>query len=99
MLENKTELTDGELVICRCEEVTKKQIADAVKEGNTSISAVRKRTRAGMGFCQGKSCSRLVRQLIAEYGKIPESRIRPARVRPPVRPVPISAVIKGADEI
>jgi len=99
LLESKAKLSDGELVICRCEEITKQQVVDAILEGNTSISGIRKRTRAGMGFCQGKSCSRQIRQLIAEYADLPEQQLEPARVRPPVRPIPVKTVIKGADEI
>jgi len=99
LLESRAKLPDGELIICRCEEITKQQVVDAINEGNTSVSGIRKRTRAGMGFCQGKSCSRQIRQLIVEYGSILEQQLEPARVRPPVRPIPVKTVIKGADEI
>ena len=99
MLENKTTLPDGELIICRCEEITKQQVVDAILEGITSVSGIRKRTRAGMGFCQGKSCGRQIKQLIMEHTDIPEEQLEPARIRPPVRPIPIQVVIKGVDEI
>ena len=99
MVENRVRLTDGELIICRCEEITKQQVVDAIKEGNTSVSGIRKRTRAGMGFCQGKSCNRQIRQLIAEHTGTSEEQLESARVRPPVRPIPVKTVIKGVDEI
>ena len=41
-----------DLIICRCEEVTLAQIEEAIAMGATSIKAVKKITRAGMGDCQ-----------------------------------------------
>lgn len=88
---------DEDVIICRCEEVTKKEIINAIKEGYTTVHDIRKRTRAGMGFCQGKTCSRLLQQIINEYTDIPNEEIEPARVRPPVRPLAVEALIKGGD--
>lgn len=52
-----------------------------------------------MGFCQGRTCSRLIQQIIErETGKDPAEDI-PATVRPPVRPIEIEVFIKGSDEI
>lgn len=90
---------DGDLIICRCEEITKQEIVDAIREGYTTVQGVRKRTRSGMGFCQGKTCSRLLQQLITEYAGIEAAQTVPARVRPPVRPLSVDIFIKGADEI
>ena len=53
-------LMGKELIICRCEEITKEEIVDAVRNGARSVSAVKRRTGAGKGLCQGKSCGRLV---------------------------------------
>jgi len=90
---------DGDLVICRCEEVTKQEIVDAINEGYTTVHSVRKRTRAGMGFCQGKTCGRIVQQLINQYAGISPDKIDPARVRPPVRPIASNVFVKGDDEL
>lgn len=96
---NRKNVDDGELIICRCEEVTKQEIVDAIYEGYTTIQSIRKRTRAGMGFCQGKTCGRLLQQLIVEYADVNAKDTAPARVRPPVRPLAIDVFTKGADEI
>lgn len=54
-------------IICRCEQVTAAEIIDCLHRGIPvqSIDGVKRRTRAGMGRCQGGFCSSRVRQLIA----------------------------------
>lgn len=54
-------------IICRCESVTKGEIVDAVTRplGARSLDGVKRRTRAGMGRCQGGFCSPRVMEIIA----------------------------------
>lgn len=86
---------EEDFIICRCQEITKKEILEAIADGAATIDGVKKRTRAGMGLCQGKTCERLVAKIIAEEtGKNPAD-ILPAKSRIPVRPVKIS--ILGGD--
>ncbi len=59
-------MTDDEVVICRCEEVTKGEIRRAIEAGARTPQAVKRFTRAGMGLCQGRSCRRLIAQIIAQ---------------------------------
>ena len=49
-----------ELIICRCQEVTEQEILDAIRDGADTVDGVKRRTRACMGLCQGKTCGRLV---------------------------------------
>ena len=79
-----------ELIICRCEEITKEQIVDAVRNGARSISAVKRRTGAGKGLCQGKSCGRLVARILNEETGVPIRETIPTTYRPPIRPIPVS---------
>lgn len=49
----------GGKLICECENVTEEEIRKAVDElGACDISAIRRRTRLGMGTCQGQMCLR-----------------------------------------
>ncbi|MCP4368624.1 MAG: hypothetical protein GY797_11020, partial [Deltaproteobacteria bacterium] len=53
-------------IICRCEKVTEGEIRDALTR-NIDIrtrKAVKFRTRAGMGLCQGKFCGPRVDEVI-----------------------------------
>ena len=54
-------------VICRCETVTEGEIVDAITRplGARSLDGVKRRTRAGMGRCQGGFCGPRVMELIA----------------------------------
>ncbi|MBW2148358.1 MAG: (2Fe-2S)-binding protein [Deltaproteobacteria bacterium] len=78
-----------DLMICRCEEVLRKEILKAIHHGARTVNEVKKLTRAGMGLCQGKSCERHVRFILAEVTGQKLETIEPATTRPPVRPLPI----------
>jgi len=64
-------------IVCRCEQVIEKEIIDALNRGIKvlSIDGVKRRTRAGMGVCQGGFCGSRVRKIIANYYKIPEEEV------------------------
>jgi glycerol-3-phosphate dehydrogenase len=58
-------------VICRCETVTEAEVVNAIHGiiPATNMDAVKRRTRTGMGRCQGSFCgSRVARILAAELG-------------------------------
>jgi glycerol-3-phosphate dehydrogenase len=59
-------------VICRCENITEGEILDALASPVTpvSIDAIKRRTRAGMGRCQGGFCQpRVLEMLARELGR------------------------------
>lgn len=55
-------------IVCRCETITEGEIRDAIKApaGATTVDGVKRRTRAGMGRCQGGFCSSRVMEILAE---------------------------------
>lgn len=55
-------------LVCRCEEVTEAEIRAAIRRpvGARTIDAVKRRTRAGMGRCQGGFCSPRVLEILSE---------------------------------
>ncbi len=87
-----------DVVICRCEEVTRREILEAIAAGAMTVNEVKKRTRAGMGLCQAKTCRRLVMQILAEQTGQPAGEILPATFRPPVRPVPLGVLATGQED-
>jgi len=89
-------VSDKDLIICRCREVTKQEILDAVADGATTVDGVKRRSTACMGLCQGKSCERLVARIIAEATGKSMADILPGKSRMPVRPVSI-ALAGGLD--
>ncbi|MGM9873735.1 MAG: NAD(P)/FAD-dependent oxidoreductase [Bacilli bacterium] len=56
-------------VVCSCEKVTLGEIKDCLSRSvpPRSIKAVKKRTRAGFGKCQGGFCHPLVLKILSEY--------------------------------
>lgn len=61
--------TDPNPVVCECEAVTRAEVRDAIEGGEPRLDAVRIRTRAGMGTCQGGRCGhRLAAELLPEKG-------------------------------
>lgn len=64
-------------IVCRCETVTEAEIVAAIHRcpGATTVDGVKRRTRAGMGRCQGGFCqSRVVAILCRELG-IPADQV------------------------
>ena len=53
-------------IICRCESVTEAEVLEALKRGARDIDAVKRRTRAGTGRCQGGFCSPSVLSLLSQ---------------------------------
>jgi NAD(P)H-nitrite reductase large subunit len=82
--------------VCRCEEVDVVAIAQAIREGATTINDVKRRTRAGMGICQGIFCTHAIAEMIHETG-IPLEAIEPMTARPPARLMPVGE-LAGLDE-
>ncbi len=92
-----TETNKKEVIICRCEDVSEVEIKQAIEEGFTTINAIKKRLRTGMGLCQGRTCQKLVARIIAqETGKSMEEILLPT-TRPPVRPI-IMGAFEGEDQ-
>lgn len=78
---------DDSLIICRCEEITKGEIRQAVHDGMVTMSEVKRYLRTGMGLCQGQTCSRLVRNIIAKELQAAVSEVDTMTPRNPVRSV------------
>lgn len=87
-----------DMVICRCEEVYRSEILEAIKKGARTENGVKRRTRAGMGLCQGRICEKLVAKLIATETKQSIEEVLPATHRPPVRPIKLGILAKENDE-
>jgi bacterioferritin-associated ferredoxin len=78
--------------VCRCEEIAEEAIHQAIAEGAQSVDDVKRRTRAGMGLCQGAFCLRPIAQLLERHAALPPERLAPMTARPPVRPIPLHLI-------
>lgn len=64
-------------IVCRCEEITEGEIIRALSENPkaTTVDGVKRRTRAGMGRCQGGFCQPYVLEIISKYAGISYDKI------------------------
>ena len=86
--------SDDNLLVCRCEEVTKGEIRKAVHEGIFTIEEMRRYLRPGMGLCQGQTCGKLVKSIIASELKVDPSEVEYASSRAPMRPIEMYILAK-----
>lgn len=78
---------DDNMIICRCEEITKGEIRRAVHDGMFTITEIRRYLRTGMGLCQGQTCGKLVKGIVARELGVSPLELEPAVSRAPMRPI------------
>lgn len=78
---------DDDVVICRCEEITKGEIRRAIYDGMRTMNEIKRYLRTGMGLCQGQTCSRLVKGIVARELGLTMSQVETPAPRSPVRPI------------
>ncbi len=72
-------------IICRCEGVTEGEVRAAIRSrvGARTLDGIKRRTRSGMGRCQGGFCTpRLIEILGAELGLPPEAFLHSRKKAP-----------------
>ena len=89
---------DDDMIICRCEEVTKGEIRKAVHEGMFTITEIRRYLRTGMGLCQGQTCAKLVKGIVARELGVSPSQLEPASSRAPMRPTEMRVLANETKE-
>ncbi|HEU5433502.1 MAG TPA: (2Fe-2S)-binding protein [Thermomicrobiales bacterium] len=81
--------SDSPIEICRCEALTVAIVEAAIADGAMTVNDVKRRTRCGMGLCQGIYCMPRIAALLAERLGDPLVEIAPMTARAPVRPLPL----------
>jgi sarcosine oxidase, subunit alpha len=88
---------DDEVVVCRCERVTKDQIAAYISStGTRDLNAVKAALRCGMGPCGGRTCAELALRIFRELGIDPKA-VTPSVRRPFTQEVPVRAFLGACD--
>uniref|UniRef100_A0A7C4H9N3 (2Fe-2S)-binding protein n=1 Tax=Staphylothermus marinus TaxID=2280 RepID=A0A7C4H9N3_STAMA len=82
------------IIICKCENVTLKELIEAIDNGLTDLETLKRFLRIGMGPCQGLYCIPLIaRELMIRTGKSFDEIFLPVN-RPPINPVQFKYFIK-----
>jgi thioredoxin reductase len=87
-----TALTTSATILCRCEGVTAAAALAEAADGAGGLLSLKSGTRLGMGPCGGRFCLGAAARLIEAARGLPPGSLRPPTPRPPLRPVPISAL-------
>lgn len=83
-------------MLCRCERVTCGTVQAAITEFAPSIDELKRRTRAGMGGCQGRYCAPLLAALLAQESGIPPNEHAFFAPRAPIKPIAIADLVRPA---
>lgn len=82
----------GQVIVCRCEEVSADEVAAMVRLGCLGPNQTKFFSRCGMGPCQGRICGLGVTGILArELGRSPEE-VGAYSIRAPLKPVPLAAL-------
>lgn len=79
--------TTGKCFICFCEDVTPKDLQQAVAEGFDHIETLKRYATVGMGPCQGKMCGQTATEVCAQITGRDIGTVGTTTSRPPVVPV------------
>ncbi len=80
-------------VICRCEDITKKDIIHAAENGARNLNQIKSWTRFGMGPCQGRTCQYSVAKIASEHLRCNIKDLGYLTGRTPLRPFPLDKAI------
>ena len=82
----------SETIVCRCEDVFRSEIDEAIESGARDMNQLKAWTRCGMGPCQGRTCSEAIEAILAS--KVGSRELAGQWTgRTPLRPVPIEQII------
>jgi bacterioferritin-associated ferredoxin len=87
MNKNYRKRKSKETIICRCEEITEKEILQTIRQGYQSLEELKRILRCGMGHCQGRSCLNIIARIIAREAGTPIEKIKLPFPRPPLKPI------------
>jgi NADPH-dependent 2,4-dienoyl-CoA reductase/sulfur reductase-like enzyme len=84
-------------IVCRCESITAGEIRRAIREGTANLNDIKKRTRCGMGYCQGTNCQPAIAAILAREFDADPAGIEMQTTRPPARPIPLNLLMVDLD--
>jgi NADPH-dependent 2,4-dienoyl-CoA reductase/sulfur reductase-like enzyme len=83
-------LPKAETLVCRCEEVTARQVLEAIELGCPGPNQLKAFLRCGMGPCQGRLCGLTITELIARARGASPDEVGYYRLRPPIKPITVA---------
>lgn len=87
---------DDNTIICRCSDLTLKEIRELIRNGYRSVEEIKRISRAGMGPCQGRTCGSLILREIAAFEGVDISELKVSTNRPVVKGIMLGQIATGA---
>ena len=84
--------------VCLCEDLTEKDICDAIDEGYNHVETLKRYSTLSMGPCQGRMCSMAAIHLCARETGRSIAETGTTTSRPPVQPVSFGALAGSIEE-
>ncbi|MGK7376355.1 (2Fe-2S)-binding protein [Planococcus sp. 1R117A] len=79
-------MMEKDMIICRCEEVTYGKLIETANTFNCTPRELKLRTRAGMGYCGGRTCRQMIDSIALASTERDAAQIT-LKYQPPVRPL------------
>lgn len=74
------------MIVCRCEEVTYDELINTADKYKCSSRELKLRTRAGMGYCGGRTCRSMIESIVEKENEREDEQV-PLKYQAPIRPV------------
>lgn len=91
-------MTNHDVILCRCEDITVQDIHDAIAEGYHTLEEIKRVTRVGMGPCQGRTCLMLILRELSALTNQPLENLLPDTYRPPTKSVSFDLFLNSPEE-
>ena len=78
--------------VCICEDVTEKDVRQAIDEGFADVQSLKRYSTVSMGPCQGKMCHKSYTKVISQATGRSLDAVGGTTSRPPFRPTPLGAI-------
>ncbi len=91
------ELVGDDTLVCRCEEVTGRDVREAIESGARSADTIKMWTRCGMGPCQGRICGWTLAHYAARHLGVAPRDIGVNEPRVPVKPIDLGSLLGGTN--
>ncbi|MFN2328824.1 MAG: FAD-dependent oxidoreductase, partial [Chromatocurvus sp.] len=89
---------DPEALLCRCESVTLGEVHSLITQSVTDAGSIKRRTRLGMGSCQGRYCQRQLARVLQAAGGVAADACPPFEAQVPVKPISVGALAREKPE-
>ena len=78
--------------VCICEKVTRRDLSSMMERGPTHPDHLKRLTRAGMGYCQGRRCREQIQVITSQFTGQQMDQVPLASYRPPFRPLSLGVI-------